>query len=352
MPIVPEGSKVLVTGANGFISMWVIKTLLEQGYLVRGAVRSAEKGKRLREYFAPYVDKVEWVIVEDITKNGAFDEAVKGVSAIEHLASPLTSTSDDPDEFIQPAVLGTVGILKSALKEGPQIKRIVITSSILSVLSTVKSGRRVFNEEDWADEFVNLVKELGSKASGDAKYRASKMLAEKAAWEFVKEHKSEISWDLVTLCPPLVLGPPLQDVPTPNDLNISLKIWFNLISTEKDDQVLGSTHGFIHPKDIAGAHVLALKKEAAGGHRIIVAGGTTTWQDLRNLIYSLKPQLYEKGILPRGNPELQTIVTNIYDTTKSKNILGLEYKTYAEVIHDTLADFEARGWLKEPASLS
>jgi nucleoside-diphosphate-sugar epimerase len=68
MPIVPEGSKVLVTGANGFIAMWVIKTLLEQGFHVRGTVRSVEKGRRLREYFGSYGDKVEWVVVEDITK--------------------------------------------------------------------------------------------------------------------------------------------------------------------------------------------------------------------------------------------------------------------------------------------
>ena len=61
-------NKVLVSGANGYIAMWVVRTLLEQGYTVRGAVRSEEKGKRLREYFHPYGDKVEWVVVEDITK--------------------------------------------------------------------------------------------------------------------------------------------------------------------------------------------------------------------------------------------------------------------------------------------
>lgn len=61
-----------------------------------------------------------------------------------------------------------------------QIKRIVITSSILAILSTVKEGAtREFNEEDWADEFVELVKEQGNKSSADAKYRASKTLAEK-----------------------------------------------------------------------------------------------------------------------------------------------------------------------------
>lgn len=61
-------TKVLVSGANGYIAMWVVRTLLEQGYTVRGAVRSVEKGKRLREYFHSYGDKVEWVVVEDIMK--------------------------------------------------------------------------------------------------------------------------------------------------------------------------------------------------------------------------------------------------------------------------------------------
>jgi len=42
--------------------------LLEQGYAVRGAVRSVDKGRYLREYFHSYSDKVEWVVVEDITK--------------------------------------------------------------------------------------------------------------------------------------------------------------------------------------------------------------------------------------------------------------------------------------------
>ena len=61
-------TKVLVSGANGYIAMWVVRKLLEQGYTVRGAVRSEEKGKRLQEYFHAYGDKIEWVIVEDIIK--------------------------------------------------------------------------------------------------------------------------------------------------------------------------------------------------------------------------------------------------------------------------------------------
>ncbi len=67
MPAISSG-KVLVTGANGFIAVWVVKTLLEQGFAVRGTVRSESKAAHLRETFASYGDKLEIVIVEDITK--------------------------------------------------------------------------------------------------------------------------------------------------------------------------------------------------------------------------------------------------------------------------------------------
>jgi nucleoside-diphosphate-sugar epimerase len=72
MPTVPPNGKVLVTGANGFIAIWVVRKLLEQGYRVRGAVRSESKGKYLSDYFYDNggygKDKFEAVVVPDITK--------------------------------------------------------------------------------------------------------------------------------------------------------------------------------------------------------------------------------------------------------------------------------------------
>ena len=66
--IVQPGAKVLVTGANGFVAIWVVKTLLEQGYAVRGTVRSSEKGNHLMSMFKKYGDKLELAVVGDITK--------------------------------------------------------------------------------------------------------------------------------------------------------------------------------------------------------------------------------------------------------------------------------------------
>jgi nucleoside-diphosphate-sugar epimerase len=68
MAVVDAPAKVLVSGANGFIAVWVVKTLLEKGYSVRGTIRSIDKGDHLKKLFGQYGEKFELVVVEDITK--------------------------------------------------------------------------------------------------------------------------------------------------------------------------------------------------------------------------------------------------------------------------------------------
>lgn len=70
MPIIENGARVLVTGANGYIGMWVVRILLERGFHVRGTVRSAEKGKHVTEYFTSlgYGDRLQLVVVGDIAE--------------------------------------------------------------------------------------------------------------------------------------------------------------------------------------------------------------------------------------------------------------------------------------------
>jgi len=68
MPTVSPNAKVLVTGANGYIALWVVRALLEHGYHVRGTVRSEEKGAHLKKIFSAYNHKFELVVVPDITK--------------------------------------------------------------------------------------------------------------------------------------------------------------------------------------------------------------------------------------------------------------------------------------------
>jgi len=67
MPTIVPGQKVLVTGANGFLAVHIVNALLKKGYVVRGTVRSLEKGHYLEELFAKHGDKFELAVVKDIT---------------------------------------------------------------------------------------------------------------------------------------------------------------------------------------------------------------------------------------------------------------------------------------------
>lgn len=97
------------------------------------------------------------------------------------MASPVSPPdADDPDVFITPAVHGTLSILRSALKEGGRIKRIVITSSVGALYGTITNPPRTFTEVDWANESVERVQKMGKAATTLEKYRASKALAEKS----------------------------------------------------------------------------------------------------------------------------------------------------------------------------
>ncbi|KAF5313129.1 hypothetical protein D9619_003755 [Psilocybe cf. subviscida] len=337
--------KVLVTGANGFIAMWVIKSLLDQGYAVRGVVRSVAKGARLKECFKAHGDKLELFIVEDMMKDGAFDEAVKDVDAIEHTASPLPEAN-----LIQPAVLGTLGILKSATKYGTNVKRIVITSSVGAIIGYADSPTVIFDETNWADEFVNEVKTLGTAASKMSKYRASKTLAEKAAWNFYEENKQKIEWDLVVLNPTVVLGPSLQDEKSPENLSSSLAAFYDNIFNEKPDDALKLCFGYIDVRDIAEAHVKSLRIVGAGGERMIISEGGLTWQETRNRLQKLFPKLYEDGILPRGNADLDKSLLYAYNNEKGRRILGFQYRDLDSILRGTIKSFAQKGWVKLPAA--
>lgn len=96
---IPKDSIVLVTGFNGYIGSHIADQLLKAGYRVRGTTRDASKAKNLVDQWEQQygINKVEVVIVPNMAADGAFDEAVKDVSGIAHVASNM-SFSSNPNE--------------------------------------------------------------------------------------------------------------------------------------------------------------------------------------------------------------------------------------------------------------
>ncbi|RXW23017.1 hypothetical protein EST38_g2832 [Candolleomyces aberdarensis] len=369
MPAILSGSqtpppKVLVTGGTGYIGPWVIKYLLEDGFRVRAVVRDETSWKtvKLKEFFASYLGdtgKLEFFVVEDFLKESAFEEAVKGVDAVIHLASPVQVGSAaigpegggvDADEYIKPAREGTLNLLKSSTSSPHStVKRVVYTSSTSAISRYPLTSHTVFTEEDWGRD-PDILEEQGNKASDFVKYRASKTLAERAAWEYHRESKKDEKegggWDLVVLNPPFVLGPNLiSGFP----IAAAVQWWFNVVIKDSSSDpsfpnTLKGSCPYVDVRDAARAHVEALKRQEAGGERIIVSGGSLEWVEAIEHANSLDDLPPLKVPITKKIPDFdRSEVTMLsYNNEKSKRVLGMEYMEYEKMLSSLLRTYVYR----------
>lgn len=90
---------ILVTGATGHLGFRTLVLLLQDGYRARVAHRRPEQVQLIKQVASiqPFVESVEFVMVPDITAPGAYDEAIKGVDGVLHIASPIY-TGFGPDQ--------------------------------------------------------------------------------------------------------------------------------------------------------------------------------------------------------------------------------------------------------------
>lgn len=114
MSTIEKGSLVLITGVSGYIASHTALQFLEAGYNVRGTVRSKDKADWLYELCDKKYGKgrFEAVVVPDMMADKAFDDAVKGVAGICHMASVMTF-SNKPDEVIPTVVSSRTPSLES-----------------------------------------------------------------------------------------------------------------------------------------------------------------------------------------------------------------------------------------------
>jgi nucleoside-diphosphate-sugar epimerase len=124
---------VLVTGATGYLSGWIIKQLLETGWTVRGTVRdvnATEKLVHLHQFSEKNGNRLQLSKLDLLQSDqDAWNEAIKDCTYVIHTASPVpVAIPKDENVLIKPAVEGTLRVLK-ACAASPTVKRVVVTSS-------------------------------------------------------------------------------------------------------------------------------------------------------------------------------------------------------------------------------
>ncbi|TLS27113.1 hypothetical protein PpBr36_04380 [Pyricularia pennisetigena] len=351
---VPDEQRHVPAGrGSGFIAAHTLDQLLEKGYKVITTVRSEEKAKIIRDAH-PNVgkDALDIAIVPDIAKPDAFDEVVKtpGVELVLHTASPFHFNIGDPKDLIDPAVIGTTGILKAIARSAPSVKRVVITSSFAAILDPERGTdpNTLFNESSWNP--ITLEKAVSNPNDKPNAYRASKKLAEEAAWAFVRDPASGVKFDLVTINPPMVFGPVVPYFANLESVNTSNERIVNLLRGKwREDNAIpdtGLAFIWIDVRDVAEAHIRAMEVPEAGGKRLFTTAGTFSNREIYEVTKKHFGDKYADKLPPndvKGGEILPEDKRYRFDNSETNKILGITWRTLEESIVDAIKCFQTAG---------
>lgn len=256
--------KIFVTGVNGHIGNNIVRDLLENGYSVKGSVRSLEDPKKVDHVRQHAIDlncqdKLE-LVEGDILDADGWSEMISGCDSLFHTAT-IYSNTDDGQLIIDTAIKGTVHLLNAAKNAG--IKRVIYTSSIAAVGNTPKGREKT--EADWQTE-------------RDSPYTVAKTDSEKRAWELAESLKL----DLRVINPGAVLGGSFVS-PTP-----SVEFFPNIISG-KIPMAPKIPIPIVHVKDVAKAHRRAYEVDDAEGRFIVAPHKNLTFADVCKTTRKLYP---------------------------------------------------------------
>lgn len=270
---------VLVTGGTGFVGMRIILQLLEMGYQVRTTIRNRKSIDKVKSALiannAASLDSLSYEEAE-LTEDTNWARAMEGCSYVLSVASPVFF--DKPkkeEEAIRPAEEGILRILKFA--KGAGVKRVVMTSNFGAVGFTQTDKSRETTEADWTK----------TDAKGLSVYEKSKTLAEKAAWDFIKNKGGNL--EFVTINPVAILGPSL-------DSHISGS--FHLLESLLDGSLKAIPNiplNVVDVRDVADLHIRAMENPNANGQRFIAsADGQISLPEIAELLRRKIPKVAQK----------------------------------------------------------
>ena len=382
-----ESKIILLTGINGYIASHIALILLRKGYTVRGTSRSSSTLTNLvaQAAFQPFAStgRLQHTVVSDITAPGAFDEAVHGVHAIIHTASPVDFRLKSVDEFFRPAIGGVQSILQSAYIENRDraghIASFVQLSSIAAIvdrwryppISEGGAENRAYTEEDWNVNGEAIARK--SEADGNflpmVAYGASKAAAERSMWTFVETAKQKdgrwVGPACTSINPGVVTGPPVTWPESPDKLNETLlpvwNVWSGKSKAEGKlpPQIGGAT--YIDVRDVAALHVWAVENpKSSDGQRYLATNGKAPPQGIADTIrklYGQDEKVNDRIILGESGKGYVTAFGWPGDeptckATKAYRALDVErFRGFEESIGDTIEAFRMQ-WPESGLGLS
>ena len=327
------GTTVLVTGGTGFVGAHCILQLLQQGYRVKTTIRSLSKKDKVIEMLknGGLINFSNLTFFEaDLTTDKNWGEAVKDCDFVLHVASPIfLERPKHEDEMICPAVDGTLRVLKAARDTG--VRRVVMTSNFGAVGYSHKDKTSLITEQSWTDP----------NEKGLSAYNKSKVLAEKAAWEFMRREGGGL--ELAVINPMAIFGP---------SLGPDLSSGFGLLQKVMDGSMKAIPDislGIVDVRDVADLHLRAMTHPEAKGQRFLaLAGGTLSLLEIAAFLKEKMPEVTKKTsttplptwlvrLLALFNEKAKAIrpLVGIYRNTsneKARKLLGWKPRSNEEAV--------------------
>jgi dihydroflavonol-4-reductase len=244
---------VLVTGGSGYLSSWVIVTLLQRGFAVRTTIRDLAREDEVRAMIGSQVDPGARLafFTADLLKDGGWARSVEGCDYVVHIASPMPVGEYKRQDIITPAREGTRRVLEAASQAS--VRRVVLTSSAAAALPPLDEPMTI-NETLWTERPKKRIYQ----------YPRAKALAERDAWAFIQARGG--SPELTTILPGFIQGPVLgKDYSGSVDL-VALMLRGKMPAAPR----IG--FGIVDVRDLADLHVRAMLSPVAANERFLAVG--------------------------------------------------------------------------------
>jgi nucleoside-diphosphate-sugar epimerase len=270
---------VLVTGGTGFVGAHCILQLLQKGYKVRTTLRSMGKKNvvidALKTGGIISFDNLSFVEAS-LTEDANWDEAMKGCTYVLSIASPVFFTQPkDENEMLRPAAEGILRVLKAARNAG--VERVVMTSNFGAVGFSNKDTNTVTTETDWTNP----------EEKGLSIYEKSKLLAERAAWDFIRQEGGDL--EFATINPVAIFGPSLGP-----HISGSFELLTHLLDGSMK-VVPNLPLNIVDVRDVADIHIRAMTNPDANGQRFIAsADGKISLPEIARLMKNNMPNVATK----------------------------------------------------------
>jgi anthocyanidin reductase len=327
---------VCVTGASGYVASWLVKCLLNQGYIVHATVRDPENEAKVRHLLdIPRDEETLKLFRAELSEDGSFDAAVAGCAGVFHVASPTEFAPKDPEnDVIKPAVEGTLNVLQSCTK-AKTVKRVVVTSSAAALAMKESEDQNQYMDEScWTD--VDFVRSKMSNSNWA--YRVSKTLAEQAALQYGKED----DLDVVTIIPVIVVGPSITPT-VPISVQLALSLLTGIpsdLQVLKELQLPSGALSLVHVDDLCKAHIFLMENPSTEGRYIcnamdIPVAQLAHYLSKRYPEYNVPTQFEDVPVISKLNPSSKKLVESGFSFK-----LGLD-----EIFDDAVKYLKMKGML-------